>query len=230
MKSDVDKIMDSLMVYISVTIMGIGAYYTPPIATWICDKRYDENRKEVGEKWLGRWISLLIGSSMAFLLVREEKWGLFLLLNFILIWLTLILIWTDLRSRRIPNLITYPGIVLFAGYRMLYDFHHFIDYFLVFSITFGLLYVICRVTNGLGVGDAKLLAMASWILGLKGIWLAFWMGSCLALIYWCVRYLLKNPIPKMERIAFAPFLSIGIWLTLLEKDLLWDRYISWFHF
>ncbi len=76
--------------------------------------------------------------------------------------------------------------------------------------------------NGLGFGDVKFIAVAAFNLGPFHTWLMLICAALLALLYYVLFYLLYLFIGRrlgwtalrQKRIPFAPFLSLGIFLTL----------------
>lgn len=119
----------------------------------------------------------------------------------------------DLKMMVIPN----GSLCLFFILVMIYtyDIHHsFVD-MLVGCLSVSLLmFVLTKITpDCFGGGDIKLMAVAGMLLGWKRNVLAFAIAIVLAGVY-ALYDLLKNHSSLQSYIAFAPYLSIGIWLSL----------------
>lgn len=98
---------------------------------------------------------------------------------------------------------------------------HILGFFLVSS----LLAIIFYATKGKGIGggDVKLMASAGLLLGWKSILLAFMLGSILAAFI----HLIKMKVKNADRtLAFGPYLSAGITVSMLYGDKIINWYIS----
>jgi prepilin peptidase CpaA len=86
---------------------------------------------------------------------------------------------TDVRSRRIPNMLTFPAVIAAIAY------HSWLSGFdgLLFSIEgigVGLaVFIVFYLAGGMGAGDVKLMGAVGGFLGPKGVFIAF---LCTALI------------------------------------------------
>ncbi len=90
---------------------------------------------------------------------------------------------TDLRSRRIPNSLTYPTIVAALLY---YFYLNGLDG-LIFS-TLGLmtgtcLLIVPYLMGGMGAGDAKLMGTVGAIVGVKGVIISFLLTAMIGGLY-----------------------------------------------
>ena len=159
---------------------------------------------------------------VAMILVRAGRTD-----GFILLWFTMITIFgyiaavLDLESRRIPNGLNLA--MLFAWLttitpKLLFDTDRAVA--LLWESALGaaiggglflLVYVISR--KGLGGGDVKFIAAAGLYLGLGGVIPAMLYGTILAALTGVVLILLKK-IGRKDSIPLAPFLYIGILLTV----------------
>ena len=115
----------------------------------------------------------------------------------------------DLRYKKIPDVITYPGIILLliiktAVYRVpIYSsvillVAGFVPFFLIWYFTKG----------KMGLGDAKLSAFLCLVLGLEGWFLMVFISSSTALIF-ALYMLWRKKIDRNARIPYGPFLSLG---------------------
>lgn len=137
----------------------------------------------------------------------------YILLGSILLVFLVFLSWTDIKSFRLPNTLTLPLIILgvFQAYLLPSDITAsiigaVIGYLVFFVIEIA--YKKFRKIDGLGRGDAKLLAAG-------GAWCG-WMGlPYIVLISSCVGLTLALS-PKyraLNRIPFGPCLALGIFMV-----------------
>ena len=128
----------------------------------------------------------------------------------------------DLRRHRIPNLVTYPSMVLAIGY------HSFSSGLEGLAFSFGGLalgiglFIVPYLCGAMGAGDAKLIGAAGAILGPKGILIssiiAILAGGVYALIY-----LLLNPsrfasILSRWRITFKTFTRTAKFIPIPPEE------------
>ena len=131
----------------------------------------------------------------------------------------------DLRSYRLPDGLTVALIVTgwssavwlggetlawraaasLAGYLMLY--------------AVAVVYQLLRGRDGLGLGDAKLLAGAAAWLGLEGLPAVMLWATSLAILTVLSAALLGRRIKARSAIPFGPFLALGFWLVWLYGPL-----------
>ncbi len=85
-----------------------------------------------------------------------------------------------------------------------------------------ILYVITR-GRGIGGGDIKLMAACGLLLGWKLIILALFLGAILGSII----HIARMKISKVEhKLAFGPYLSMGIFLAMLYGNEFWNWYLA----
>lgn len=85
------------------------------------------------------------------------------------------------------------------------------------------LFIIWFFTNGMGFGDVKLMFFAGFLLGWKKIIPSFLIGCILAIIIHIVRMKISG---KGSKLAFGPYLSIGIYLGLFIGLPLMNFYLT----
>ena len=83
----------------------------------------------------------------------------------------------------------------------------------------GLVYARLRGREGLGLGDAKLLAAAGAWLGWQALAGVVVIGAAAALAVALARGLARGRLDPGEAIAFGPFLALGLWLSWLYGPL-----------
>ena len=141
----------------------------------------------------------------------------------------LILFITDFTSFFIPNVITYPLIVL----GLFYNFfnHNLIDSvygILVGFFSFFLIGLIGRFfykKNSIGGGDMKLAASIGSLWGLKTsiltVYFSFIVGGSIGLVL-----VLLGIKKRSDLIAFGPSIIAGFFISLFWGDWIWRTYIS----
>ena len=98
----------------------------------------------------------------------------------------------DFRTQKIPNLITFPAVIIALLYHF---FTNGIDglIFSVLGITTGIgLLIIPYILGGMGAGDAKLMGAVGAILGTKSVFTAFLLSAFVGGIYALITILLNR--------------------------------------
>ncbi|MDG1141858.1 MAG: A24 family peptidase [Hellea sp.] len=138
--------------------------------------------------------------------------------SFILILFLITLSWTDYKTYRLPNKLTFPLMLfgLLNGYITNKAIESFIGLILGYLIFFSLehFYKVIKNKDAIGRGDAKLLAVGGAWCGWIGLPYIILIASSTGLIAVLLfkKYLLKSN----EHIPFGPFLALGIalvWIT-----------------
>ena len=137
----------------------------------------------------------------------------YILLGSILLVFLVFLSWTDIKSFRLPNILTLPLIILgvFQAYLLPYEITAsiigaVIGYLVFFVIE--IVYKKFRKIDGLGRGDAKLLAAG-------GAWCG-WMGLPYIVLIGSGFGIILALVPKyrsLERIPFGPCLGLAIFMV-----------------
>ena len=148
-------------------------------------------------------------------LFKNEWIDLALLLIF-LIPITII----DIKHRRIPNVYILIGLALFFIKRVIEREFPIYLVFLNAIFGFSFIFILYYFSKGrIGIGDAKLSALLSLALGLKGwifsIFIASFAGIIFALVM--IRFGRMN---KEGRIPFAPFVAAGGLINFFLKDVI----------
>lgn len=138
--------------------------------------------------------------------------------SFILILFLITLSWTDYKTYRLPNKLTFPLMLfgLLNGYITNKAIESFIGLILGYLIFFSLehFYKVIKNKDAIGRGDAKLLAVGGAWCGWIGLPYIILIASSTGLIAVLLfkKYLLKSN----GHIPFGPFLALGIalvWIT-----------------
>ena len=141
-------------------------------------------------------------------------------------WTLLLLAVIDWRVQLLPDVITLPLLVTGVAAAAIFDRDHMIDHligalagFAVFSLV-ALVYRLLRGREGLGFGDAKLLAgVGAWVswIGLPTV--VLW-GSILGLAFALARAVIGRRLRLSDRLPFGTFLAAGGWLVWLYGPLI----------
>ena len=150
------------------------------------------------------------------------------LLLFILSLGFLIIFFIDLEHFIIPNVITFPLMALGLVKSFLPNLDPIFPYYVLsliggifgYAIILGIIYFYKQIKNkeGMGLGDAKLLAVIGFWFGLDAIPFVIFLSSVIALL--SVLPDLINKTKKMStQIPFGPYIIVGnLVFLLLEKQ------------
>lgn len=132
----------------------------------------------------------------------------------------------DFRTYEIP-----VGFNVFIGIlgivRIILDYENWLDYIIGFFSVSVFLLVLYLLSKGraIGGGDIKLMAAAGLLLGWKLNVLSFCIGCILGAIIHCIRMKISG---EGKQLAMGPYLSLGIFISLLVGDYFINWYISLF--
>lgn len=137
----------------------------------------------------------------------------------------------DLDYQIIPNEISLPGIVVFFAYSFFSSRLPWKASLL--GIVFGggilaliaVFYYLLTRTEGMGMGDVKLLAMIGAFLGIEGVIFTLVVGSILGSIFGIV-LTLRDKGDRKTKVPFGPFLSIGAVAAVFFGGILFDLYFG----
>ena len=132
----------------------------------------------------------------------------------------------DWRTYEIP-----PSFNIFIGIlgiiRLILDLPHWYNYVIGFVSVSGFLLLIFLVTKGRGIGfgDVKLMAAAGLLLGWKLIILSLGLGCVLGSVIHIILMYVKD---KDRVLAFGPYLSLGIFISMLYGEQIIEWYLHMF--
>lgn len=136
-------------------------------------------------------------------------------------WMLLALAWIDWTHLRLPDVLTLPLILLGLAFTTVLDPEAIADHaaaaalgYLAFRLV-AAIYRWRRGHDGLGQGDAKLLAAAGAWLGVAGLPDVMLAGAVLGLVQVGTRHLLGQRIRADTAIPFGPCLAAATWLAWL---------------
>ena len=109
---------------------------------------------------------------------------------------------TDIRSRRIPNWLTYSGMLLGMGYHTMVNGAQGL-FFGAAGLFLGLaLLIVFYLAGGMGAGDVKLMGAVGALLGPKGVFIAFiftaLVGGIYAIILLLVRFRVGGTVIRLN--------------------------------
>jgi leader peptidase (prepilin peptidase)/N-methyltransferase len=160
------------------------------------------------------------------------SWDAFLPLYLFLVSVTLMVGMIDLEEQIIPNRIILPALLVAmvsVGIIALVrgDYHVLVDQgigLLIGAVPLGLLALL--IPRGMGMGDAKLMAFAGVILGLKvlpALFLGFFLGTVSVIIP-----VITGRKGWKDKIPFGPFLVLGCWISIFAGGWIIDLYKSFY--
>lgn len=111
--------------------------------------------------------------------------------------------------------------------RLAFDLQHWYDYVIGFVSVSGFLLLILVVTKGRGMGggDVKLMAVAGLLVGWKLIILSLGLGCVLGSV---IHIILMRVKDKDRVLAFGPYLSMGIFISMVCGNQLIEWYLHMF--
>ena len=127
---------------------------------------------------------------------------------------------TDIRSRRIPNWLTYSAMLLGVGHHTLANGVQGL-LFSAGGLFLGLaLLIVFYLAGGMGAGDVKLMGAVGALLGPKGVFIAFiftaLVGGIYAIILLLVRFRVTGTAIRLSTMFSS--LQYGTGLTSLSAD------------
>lgn len=160
--------------------------------------------------WRYSIVELGTGLGFAFIAFQSSTW-IELFVGLVFFSLLLVLAFIDLDHKLLPNVLTLPGLVLGLVFALLGWNLSFWSSVLGALVGFLVMFVIALISRGgMGMGDAKLMAMIGAFLGWKNVFFVlFWasvlgsMGGILFLYF--TKQDRKTPIPFGPCLAVAAF-------------------------
>jgi leader peptidase (prepilin peptidase)/N-methyltransferase len=138
-------------------------------------------------------------------------------------WWLLALAWIDARSFRLPDLLTLPLLAAGLAEAFWLEPEARLSRTLAAALAYSTLWLLAffyhhlRGREGLGLGDAKLLAAGGAWVGVSGLPFVMFLGAILALLYALSMWLRGMPLTRTTRLPFGPFLAASIWLAWLVR-------------
>ena len=136
-------------------------------------------------------------------------------------WTLLALAEADRRAMLLPDVLTLPLVAAGLGVAWWLYPERLLDHAIGAIVGYGALagiawiYARTRGREGLGLGDAKLLAAAGAWLGWQALAGVVVVAAAAALAVTLARGALRGHLGGTDAIAFGPFLALGLWLSWL---------------
>lgn len=176
---------------------------------------------------IGGFVLAIEGAALAVAIwAALETAGWVIAMSCVFGWMLLLLAVIDWRVQLLPDVITLPLLLTGLAAAAFLDRDHMVDHligalagFAVFALA-ALVYRLLRGREGLGLGDAKLLAgIGAWIswIGLPTV--VLW-GSVLGLAFALARAVMGRGLSLSDRLPFGTFLAAGGWLVWLYGPLI----------
>jgi leader peptidase (prepilin peptidase)/N-methyltransferase len=152
---------------------------------------------------------------------------------FVFMSMLVVITFIDLDHQIIPNVISLPGIVLGFFASFLIPWVPWVDSLLGIALGGGLIwgiaagYRLLMGVDGMGMGDAKLLAMIGAFLGWQAVLPVVFIGSIVGSAIGVPFMFFKGGGGKFA-IPFGPFLSLGAVVYLFWWGAMFDWYITMF--
>ncbi len=139
----------------------------------------------------------------------------------------LIIFFIDLKHFIIPNVLTFP--MMFVGFIKSFDpnlhslFPNYLNSLIGGLLGYGIIWAIIyfykqvRKKEGMGLGDAKLLAVVGFWFGWISIPFVLFFSSVIALL-WVVPDLIKKSKKLTSQIPFGPYIILGLILFIVSKQ------------
>lgn len=162
-------------------------------------------------------LALLVSHGMALFLTPGWQ----LAASLALAWALIALAWIDWRRMLLPDFLTLPltvlGLCVAWAQVGAFPADHALGALIGFAViaALALAYRRLRGVEGMGLGDAKLLAAGGAWLGWQGLASMALVGALASLAYLAVERLRGRRREATEAVAFGPFLALGLWLVWL---------------
>jgi leader peptidase (prepilin peptidase)/N-methyltransferase len=133
----------------------------------------------------------------------------------------------DIEHRIIPNVLNLAFFIIAVSFIVIFKRNIWFEYLVSSSIVGGLLMILAIVfPKGMGIGDAKFMAVCGLFLGYQSI-VALFLGFLIGAIYGLFLMAIRKKKMK-EKISFGPFLALGCAIAIFFGDRLIRLYLSAF--
>jgi leader peptidase (prepilin peptidase)/N-methyltransferase len=199
----------------------LGVFDLVPLLSWLASRG---RCRHCGAR-LGSFYPAVEGAALAVavsaivFMADAEPW--LLAIGLCLGWTLLALAWIDARTFLLPDALTLPLIVAGLLVTQAVDPAALADHAIAAVAGYGAFWLVgtayrrSRGREGLGMGDAKLLAAAGAFLSWTALPILVVIGSATALAFGLARWTLLRRPAMTEAIPFGPFLALGFWIVWL---------------
>lgn len=146
-------------------------------------------------------------------------------------WTLLTLTWIDVRTMLLPDVLTLPLVIAGLIATAMEDPDALGDHALAAAVGYGCLagfawlYRRLRGREGLGLGDAKLLAAIGAWSGLALLPMTVFLAACIGLTIAGVAALTGRRMTASTALPFGPCLALAAWLIWLHGEVLRDLFV-----
>jgi len=135
---------------------------------------------------------------------------------------------SDLQYKIIPNVITYPAIILFFLLRIFIHEYPLYIYLLAAFVVSVFLFILAILSRGgVGGGDIKLFFLIGLVLGWQNTLLALFLSATLGAVSGGILMLLRV-VKAKQLIPYGPFIFIGSFIAYFWGNELVKWYLSFF--
>jgi prepilin signal peptidase PulO-like enzyme (type II secretory pathway) len=122
----------------------------------------------------------------------------------------------DLRSRRIPDVLSLTGLALLLVFDALTAASPLLPGLLAAALAVSLFFALRAATRGLGLGDVKLAALVGLFVGPRGLIPALLVAALGGLAFAAYSILIRKRGAR-EKVPFAPFLVAGAYAAYAAR-------------
>lgn len=136
----------------------------------------------------------------------------------------------DFDIKEVYTATTLFGLILGVIYLVVSYFYSDINYtdsILGGVVGFLIIFLIVKLTRGMGEGDYEIAGVCGLFLGVKGILVGLFIGIILGAVYGSVLLARKYKTGKDE-MAFGPFIALGSFISLIYGEKILEFYINFF--
>ena len=200
----------------------IRPYDNVPVLSWLLLRG---QCRKCGERISARYpLVEALTAALFFSVVLVHGWTTEAALGVVLVALLVPIALIDLETQRIPNKLTYPGIVAAVVIGTALDPSGEPSRLLAAAIAGGIFFVMAFASRGMGMGDAKLVFMMGLFLGSPvgaAVMVALVVGTIVGTV---VIARVGMQAGRKTKVPFGPFLALGGVVALLAGDPI----VSWY--
>lgn len=133
----------------------------------------------------------------------------------------------DIEHRIIPNVLNLTFFIIAISFIVIFHMNGWLEFLISSVIVGGFLLILALVfPKGMGMGDAKFMAICGLFLGYPSI-VALFLGFLTGAIYGLFMIAMRKKSMK-EKVSFGPFLALGCGIAIFFGDHLIRLYLSVF--
>lgn len=148
----------------------------------------------------------------------------------------MIIFFTDWNKRVIPDLIAYPIIILGLAWSLLNPDMSVLFSFLylwvglITAFLIAMIYWLITKRDGMGPGDGLLLGMIGVWLGIKLMFISFFLAAALGVVYLCLASLIKRKrFSRFNKMPMGSFICLAAVICLFYGQKILEYYSQYFH-